>query len=155
MVFCTVSYMKYFYYGLLSKGFIYQEHLQKIPLFSRRCDLSNCQQSASNKIFKILHGCGHSFHLECFPSCHTVCPICNDEVIDAIKSLSAKASEAILNPEPACNDHIAETDNEDEEEEDDLAGSDNICHARFSIGDSCLQLRQQICSWDLIRGPEP
>ena len=105
--------------------------------------------------FKILHGCGHSFHPECFPSGHTVCSICRDEVVDAIKSLSAKASEAILNPETASNDPIAENDNEDEEEEDDLAGSQESCHAHLNIDDSCLQLRQQICSWGLICGPEP
>lgn len=83
-----------------------------------------------------------------------MCSICRGEVIAAIKSLSAKASEAILNPETASNDPIAADEHEDEEE-DDLAGLGSDESSYLSIDDSCLQLRQQICSWGLICGPGP
>ena len=64
--------------------------------FPRACD-SSCNSDSTR--FKVLHGCGHSFHESCFPSGCEMCPLCKDGILRAITSLSLKADEAIQNPD--------------------------------------------------------
>ena len=102
---------------------------------------------------KILHGCGHSFHHECFPCGQDICCVCKEELLDAIKSLSETASEAILNPEP--NKATVQQDEEDDGEDDsDDDGETSEPPASGSINDACMQLQREICSWGLIPGPK-
>ena len=116
----------------------------------RRCDLANCNTLTGS--VKILQRCGHSFHLSCFPSGVSTCIICKEELVKAMKTLSAKASESICNPQSSKQSEEEEI--EEEEDEEDLTAKANEAERNESIiSDSLLKIQQEICSWCLIPGP--
>eukprot|EP00795_Rhopilema_esculentum_P014983 gene14983-6137_t len=124
--------------------------LEKIP--DERCDLPNCVQPSINTSMKILHGCGHSFHPECFPSGPG---ICKDKLVDAIKVLSEAASASILNPDSV--PIVGDRDNDDKEKGDDgeeeFTTDEKGCDPA-TIADAFLELKREIFTWGLIPGPE-
>eukprot|EP00795_Rhopilema_esculentum_P003561 gene3561-2346_t len=104
---------------------------------------------------KILHGCGHSFHPECFPSGPGICSICKDKLVDSIKVLSEAASASILNPDSV--PIVGDRDNDDKEKGDDgeeeFTTDEKGCDPA-TIADAFLELKRDIFTWGLIPGPE-
>jgi len=102
---------------------------------------------------KILHGCGHSFHLSCFPHGPGICSICKVEIQDALTTLSETASHAIRN----INIRVEQEDVQDREEEDEDDDADDGYnpneHDEASLAESTFQLQQQIFSWGFIKNP--
>jgi len=102
---------------------------------------------------KILHGCGHSFHLPCFPNGPGICSICKVEIQDALTTLSETASHAIRN----INVRMEQEDVQDKEEEDKVDDADDGYnpneHDEASVAESTFQLQQQIFSWGFIKNP--
>ena len=92
--------------------------------------------------FKILSGCAHSFHDECFPSGLNTCSVCKEEIVDAVKSLATKTSDGILNPELTANVSV------DDDDDDDIFGGDNeSTEETSSSADKQLKLQREIFSW--------
>eukprot|EP00795_Rhopilema_esculentum_P011848 gene11848-2390_t len=112
-----------------------------------RCDLPNCTKES--RCFKIMHGCGHSYHTECLGDGNeNKCLLCTAEIESAIKSLSNAAATSIFNvgdkkvPKESADDNGCEDKN-----------STESFNGFTTIKESCLQLQQKICSWGLIPGP--
>ena len=126
--------------------------------FCRRCDLRTCMEPSTNTSMKILHGCGHSFHKECFPSGYGICCICKDALITAISHLASSAEEAIFNPKRSESsenrDDGCEADIDDNEDDDDEEVIMSESNGSTSIADAQLQLQQEVFSWGLVPGPD-
>ena len=103
---------------------------------------------------KVLHGCGHSFHLLCFPFGKDICSICKDELTSALKNLSSSALHSIHNPGQHNVSENAQMDDVDEEddEEPELEPS-NPERDEASIAESVMKLQQEIFSWGMVKGP--
>ena len=109
---------------------------------------------------KILHGCWHSFHKECFPSGYGICCICKGALITATSHLSSSAEEAIFNTkrsessenrDDGCEANGDIDDNEDDDSEEVIILQSN---ASTSIADAQVQLQQNVFSWGLVPGPD-
>ena len=102
---------------------------------------------------KILHGCGHSFHLSCFPHGPGISSICKVEIQDALNTLSETASHAIRN----INVRVEQEDVQEIEEEVEYDEADDGYNPNeqdeASLVESTFQLQQQIFSWGFIKNP--
>ena len=100
---------------------------------------------------KILHGCGHSFHLSCFPYEPGICSICKIEIQDALTTLSETASLAIRN----INVRVEQEDVQDREEEDEDDDADDGYNPNqydeASLAESTFRLQQLIFSWGFTK----
>ena len=83
-----------------------------------------------------------------------ICCICQVELINAVNTLSAKASESILNPEQLSNSDSAEGDVDDDDDEDDLgADPEEPERDEATVAGQIMKLHQEIFSWGMIAGP--
>ena len=125
--------------------------VQTVPC--RKCDLDTCLRENDDN-FKILHGCGHSYHISCFPDGPEKCTVCEAELTNAILSLLKVATTAIFN---ICDTETqsASDSNEDDcdDDEDDACSCSSESNRSVSLSEGCLQLQQQIFRWGLIPGP--
>ena len=101
----------------------------------------------------VLPGCGHSFHLSCFPAGMGVCCICKVQLLESMKLLATTASESIFQ-----QDKCSEKDNDEEitsnHEEEDLDSNPDECELdEFELAASVAKLHQEIFSWGHISGP--
>jgi len=73
---------------------------------------------------KILHGCGHSFHLSCFPHVPGICSICKVEIQDAQEALTT-VSETVSHAIRNINVRVEQEDVQEIEEEDEDDDADD------------------------------
>ena len=102
---------------------------------------------------KVLPGCGHSFHLTCFPCGKGIWSICKVELTNAVKTLSASASQSIRHPEQNTVSEDPYQDESDEEFEDLEAVPDSLERDEITIAEMTMKLQQEIASWGMIARP--
>ena len=74
-------------------------------------------------MWRVFHGCGHSFHITCLLPNIGSCPICNKVLKRFVEELSKKANDAVLNPD-VCD----ESDDEEELQTDGGDDDDDADH---------------------------
>ena len=62
----------------------------------RKCDIYTCMQEGNDN-FEVFHGCGHSYHMNCFPDWLKSCTVCKDEVSIKISELCESVTAATFN----------------------------------------------------------
>ena len=102
---------------------------------------------------KVLPGCGHSSHLTCFPCCKGIWSICKVDLTNAVKTLSASASQSILHPEQSTVSEDPYQYESDEEFEDLEAVPDSLDRDETTIAEMTMKLQQEIFSWGMIPRP--
>ena len=90
--------------------------------------------------FKILHGCGHSFHSSYFPHGPGICTICKVEIQDALTTLSETASQAIRNINVKAEQEDVQDREEEDEDDDADDGYNPHEHDEASLAESTFQI---------------
>ena len=88
-------------------------HTCSKPDPSRRCDMPGCCRGAETEEWKIIEGCGHSFHQLCL-SGKNFCQICQNHIENKVEKLAKAANSAIfeLNSKRSCP-KVSNNDNND------------------------------------------
>ncbi len=104
-------------------------------------------------MWRIFHGCGHSFHTACLLPAIGSCPICEEVLKKYAAELSKKANEAVLNPdlhddgdEREEGEEIPQLeDRDDVDDDDEFSGATEGVRNGLSSGDSLIR---DILSWN-------
>ena len=111
-------------------------------LFHRKCDLLECNKESP--LWKVFHGCGHSFHIECVLPDISVCKICESTLKEKIDSLGKVANDAVFhhNLRETVDDEGQESD--EESETDDGTEDDDADELEVQSGEEVDELEQTI-----------
>ena len=113
--------------------------------------MKNCTRKECS-IWRVFHGCGHSFHTACLLPDIGSCPVCKEVLKRFVEDLSEKANNSVLNP-----DIYGDSDDEDNREKDDgdndenSAEGDDDADQDFNFGEAvhgCIEsLIDDILRW--------
>ena len=120
---------------------------------SRKCDKIDCDKD-SDSTYRILPGCGHSFHVACLSDQVIMCSICKEELSQAMKSLCDVARDA-LEPNLESDDDSFLEEYGNEEADDEPQENDNSAAFPTSVlyEEPLLRIQREIFSWGLVPGP--
>ena len=79
--------------------------------------------TSNSPIWKVLQGCGHSFHVLCILPEIGTCPLCHATILEKIESLGQTANNAVsssINVGKSADESDNQSDQEDEESDDDV-----------------------------------